>query len=497
MNNLLNSLKQESNKTLTEKGAVTYRSTLNPVLDLFALGGATRQWTSREIISKLVAPALAANEELTMKCLFYLRDIRGGQGCRNLFRVAYHYCLENDYDIAVRNLKNIPEYGRWDDLIEVAWNTKYWNKALDVIEEQIEKDVAALAANQPVSLLGKWLPKEQGNTLTERNQAVSIAKRLQLTPRNYRKIVSKLRAAIHIVETDLTERNYDNIDFAKLPSQAGFRYADLFARLPQTAARYESFINNKETKVNAGTLYPADVGAYLRKCGSDDALANKYWENLTDYFNGATLNAVCVIDTSGSMTWGGSSKVQPIDVACSLGYYAATRCNENSPFYRHYISFSEHPTLVEIKGDNFAAAYTEIMSRNECANTDLEKTFDLLIDTIVEHNLKEEDIPESVIIISDMQFDAGTTMFYPTRQQRKTLMENIRNKYETETGYKFPKVVYWNVSASNKSIPELPEDGISFVSGYSPSIFTALLTGKTSLDLMLEVLNSERYSPIF
>ena len=112
-------------------------------------------------------------------------------------------------------------------------------------------------------------------------------------------------------------------------------------------------------------------------------------------------------------------------------------------------------------------------------------------------NLKEEDIPESVIIISDMQFDAGTTMFYPTRQQRKTLMENIRNKYETETGYKFPKVVYWNVSASNKSIPELPEDGISFVSGYSPSIFTALLTGKTSLDLMLEVLNSERYSPIF
>jgi hypothetical protein len=77
----------------------------------------------------------------------------------------------------------------------------------------------------------------------------------------------------------------------------------------------------------------------------------------------------------------------------------------------------------------------------------------------------------------------------------KTLMENIKVKWEN-CGFEMPNLVYWNVNARNNNFPQTLDDGITYVSGMSPVIFQQILSGKTGMELMFEVLDSERYSII-
>ena len=222
---------------------------------------------------------------------------------------------------------------------------------------------------------------------------------------------------------------------------------------------------------------------------------NKYWDNLTDYFNNATLDALTVIDTSGSMTWGNG--IHPIDVAISLGLYCAERAN--GPFKNHFISFSSRPQLIETTGVDFVDKVRRIYRQNLCENTNIEATFELILKTAIKQNLNQKQLPENIIIISDMQFDDARTDYYYDNNYNddKTLMENIETRWNRH-GYKMPKLIYWNVNAglSRGNIPMKDKDGITFVSGASPVIFDMVMSGKTGMDIMLDKLNSERYSVI-
>ena len=115
MNSFMNNLEANTNYTLTEKGAVARKSTLNPVYDLFALGAAYRSRSDEDCIM-LFMKAYDENPELALKCLFWMRDCRGGAGERRFFRVVYHWLAENHTEVARYNLQFIPEYGRIDDL---------------------------------------------------------------------------------------------------------------------------------------------------------------------------------------------------------------------------------------------------------------------------------------------------------------------------------------------------------------------------------------------
>jgi hypothetical protein len=223
-------------------------------------------------------------------------------------------------------------------------------------------------------------------------------------------------------------------------------------------------------------------------------MINKYWENLEDYFNGATLDALCVIDTSGSMTWG-SNRPYPIDVAISLGLYCAERAR--GPFAGNYVSFSSRPQLIRTEGVDFVDKVYRIYRTNLCQNTNIEATFDLLLDTAIRNRCKQEDLPKSLIVISDMQFDQARGAYYGDRHYGvRTLMEKIEGKWN-QAGYKMPNLVFWNVNATaNPNMPMEMKDGVSYVSGCSPVIFKQILTGKTAFDLMYEVLDAERYAVI-
>ena len=506
MNKLLQNLKEQNNVTYTTNGATTYRSTMNKVYDLFATGAAMCGASDEDCIL-LFKNAYEEDPTLALKCLFYLRDIRGGgQGERRFFRVCLKW-LAGAYPEEAKNLiQYCAEYGRWDDLF-VLFGTPAERKMVTFISRQLLLDIDSTTP----SLLGKWMPS--ANTSSPKTVALAkkFCKALVLTEKEYRKMLSTLRARIKIVETLMSQNRWEEIEFDKIPSRAGFIYRNAFARHDIIKAKYEKFIKDEDTKVNAGTLYPYDVVHQAIHCSGNSAYRrydlalddiqrlsiNKYWDNLTDYFNGATLNALVVCDTSASMLSGYNSKMCPMDVAISLALYTAERAK--GPFYNNFITFSRKPRLVEVEGVDFVDKVRRIYSMNICENTNIEAVFDLLLDTAFRNRLTQEDLPETIVIVSDMQFDYAQSYYDRyNHPSSSSLMENIEKKWNA-TGYKMPKLVYWNVNAASGggNIPMKDKNGVTFVSGASPVLFEQIMKGKTAMDLMLDKLQSERYAPIY
>lgn len=511
-NKFLNGLTNAANYTYTENGAVTHKSTMSGLLDMFALGAAYRKRSDEDVIL-LFKKAYEEDPAYALKCLFYIGDCRGGQGERRFFRVCAKWLATYDTDAMRRNLRHVPEYRRWDDLY-VFVGTPLEADALGFMKEQLALD---LECKTP-SLLAKWLKSENTSSSESRRLANITRKHFGMNHKQYRKVLSVLRARINVLERLMSENRWDEIKFDKIPSKAGMIYKNAFARHDLQRAQseknvqtYEQFAKDTTKKVNASTLYPYEcvaeaikimgsTGWSRRNCSMDDTqrlMTNKYWDNLTDYFKGSALNALAVVDTSSSM-WG-----TPIEVATSLGIYCAEKCG--GPFAGHYVSFSQSPRLVKVEGVDFCDKVDRIVRTDLCQNTDIEKTFDMLLNTAIQNRCSQSDLPENIIIISDMEFDRargyGRTYDWTTRTYREnnttpeTLMEGITRKWAAN-GYKMPNLIFWNVDARQDNIPMTVKHGISFVSGFSPSIFQQIMSGKTAIDLMLEVLNQERYAVI-
>lgn len=496
MNTFMNGLQIASNVTRTENGAMAHKTTRSAVYDMFALGGAYRKRSEEDCIL-LFKNALEENETLALKCLFYLRDCRGGQGERRFFRVCYKWLAEKMPKVARRNFEQISEYGRYDDVIYTLIGTPLKNNALEFIKKQLALD---LECKTP-SLLAKWLPSENASAYETKRMGNIVREYLGMTHREYRKTLSVLRERINLLERLMSANRWDEIEFDKIPSKAGLIYKNAFARRDIVAKKYEAFAKSSDTKVNASTLYPYDVvhkaveetrgwGYSFRDMSATDrAMVEKYWENLPDYLEGKPCKMMCVVDTSGSMT--GSEASAPINVAISLGMYCAERVG--GPFKNHYISFSSRPQLIKIEGVDFVDKVRRIYKTNLCENTDLVKTFRMLKEIAL--TAKPEDIPETIVVISDMQIDQGTGHCYDRAYSVATEMESMRMEWE-RAGLKMPKLIYWNVQARGDA--NFLDDGpdVTYVSGCSPTIFKSVVTGKTGYDLMLETLMKARYEQI-
>lgn len=501
MNTFLNGLKEATNIDYTENGATTRVSTMSDLYDMFALGGAYRTRSDEDCIV-LFKKAYKESPVYALKCLFYLRDVRGGQGERRFFRVCLKWLANYDTEAVVRNISHVAEFGRYDDLYCLV-GTKAEKAAFTFIKKQLMLDMEC----KTPSLLAKWLKSENTSSLESVKLARITRQYLGMTARQYRKTLSILRAKINVLERLMSAGKWADIEFDKIPSKAGLIYKNAFARhdvermqVNPQAVSYEAFAKDENTTVNAKTLYPYEVvekaitamGGFgywgrTKDVPLDDTnrlMVNKYWANLKDYFDGATLNALPVVDTSGSM-WG-----TPIHVAISLGLYCAER--NRGPFADHYISFSSRPQLIRTEGVDFCDKVKRIYQTNLCENTNIEATFDLILNTAIANNLSSDELPENIIVISDMEFDAARGW---RSSPTETLMEGIERKWN-RAGYKMPKLVFWNVNARNDRIPMKDQYGITFVSGASPVIYEMIMSGKTAQSLMFDKLNSERYAVI-
>ena len=490
MNSFLDNLDNATNWKYTENGAVTHDHTKSKVLDMFAMGGSFRNRSDADCIN-LFINALEENEALAMKCLFYLRDVRGGQGERRFFRVCFKWLCDNNPEAAKRNLEYLSEYGRWDDLIYATAGTKLEDYALSLIKEQLVLDMES----KTPSLLAKWLPSENASSHKTRKMAIKVRTYLKMTHKEYRKALAELRKRINIVERLMSENRWDEIEFDKIPSKAGLIYKNAFARRDLIAKKYEIFAKDANTKVNAKVLYPYDVAHRAFNCydkdynSTDRLMIQKYWDALPDYYKGREENGLAIVDTSGSMSG------QPLEVAVSLGAYIAER--GHGPFANHFITFSSRPELIRFEGVDITDKFDRARRADWEMNTDLESVFKLLLRTAQKENTRPEDMPTRLYILSDMEFDGCLTddwYSHSSQDEVETLLEKIAREWK-EAGYELPPVVFWNLNARQNNIPAMG-GRFSYVSGFSPVMIEQILSGVDGYDLMLMKLMSERYAVI-
>lgn len=496
---MLNSIKKELNKKFTENYASAYSSTLNKVLDLFAFGAAYRNRSDKDMIA-LFECALDENKELTMKCLFWIRDIRGGAGERHFFRVCMKWLAQTYPNWARDVMKYIPDFGRFDDLYCFV-DTPLQNEALQIIASQLLIDSDATFP----SLCAKWAKSCNASSKETCRLGRLTANAMGLSYHGYQKMLAKIRNRLNVIERLMSDGRWDEIEFEKVPSNAGIRYSHCFSTREELKERYAEFITDNKTKVNSAVLYPYDCAVKAFNVGhmpygsTEREAVNKYWENLPDYIgDNDASNFMCVCDTSGSMTWGNSNP-KPIDVATSLAMYFAERAN--GPFHNHYISFASRPQLIEIVGRDFVEKINRIRKTNLCDNTNLEAVFNLLL-SVAKRGVPAEDFVKKLFIISDMEIDQATneigyrgSLGPESYNGFKSLMECIRDNWELQTDIPFPQLYYWNVNARNNTVLSLGPD-VSYISGASPAILKQVLSGKTGWELCLETLLSDRYEVI-
>lgn len=491
--NLLEAIKNENNVAHTWNGATVYKSTNSDLLDFFSHGGALRHADGSKAID-LFSRALAEDELSALRMAFYFRDVRGGQGQRQAFRDQIKWLANIRPELVRKNLKLIPEYGRWDDLYELV-GTELEADMFAVIKEQLLEDMFNAGAENPVSIMAKWLKSENASSKVTKALGMKTRKALGMSSKEYRKVLSILRKAIDVTERKISANKWSDVEYQSVPSNAMMKYRKAFYRHDED--RYESFVNkvaNGEAKVNAATLYPHEIvnkaiPSYFNDLNSTEIMAlDNQWNALPDYVAGTEENAIAVVDVSGSMTCG-RGNARPIDVAVALGLYMAERAE--GPYKDHFITFSDRPELQKVKGKNISEKVHNMARADWSMSTNLESVFDLILDAAVKNNIPQSEMLDKLYIISDMQVNCIGDHSGP-------FFDQMRKRY-AKAGYELPLLVFWNVNAVADNQPmTIEEGGFVNVSGYSPSIFKNLMDGeiKEPVEFMMDVINSPRYEAI-
>jgi hypothetical protein len=323
-----------------------------------------------------------------------------------------------------------------------------------------------------------------------------------MTERQYRQMLSEGRKACHLVETLMSQNQWDQIAFDHLPSRAGLLYKNAFMRREETKERYAEFMSRKDAKVNASVLNPVEIAhqilnTWRTPSATERQAWQKYWDNLKDYYNGREEPGIAVVDVSGSMNG------TPMEAAVSMGAYIAER--GKGPFQNHFITFSANPQLVEFEGVDIYDKFKRAIEADWGQNTNLEAVFDMLLETGLRNHVPDAEMPKTIYIFSDMEFDDGLTCGARTtdrwgrvhsmnRSQIDTLIE-AKTKEWMRAGYTVPRVIFWNLDARQPNIPAIGP-GFSYCSGFSMSALEGVLSGKDGVEMMRTVLEGERYAPI-
>ena len=458
----------------TTNGMKARASSANSVVDLFYKIGASR---GKDITGDFTA-AFVENKELTLRVAQWARDVREGAGERQIFRDVLKHLEKTDREAASLLIRKVPELGRWDDLL-VFTDSELKAQAFDLIKQ---------ALNEGNGLCAKWMPR-QGAVAAE------LRKHMEMSPKQYRKTLVGLT---NVVETKMCAREWDAIDFSKLPSLASARYRTAFYKNSEKFKEYVEKLSkgDKSVKVNAGAVYPYDVlksvimqgwGAKaLSKTDRDFIVAQ--WDALPNYVGDA--NILPLVDVSGSMSClaGGprsQSTVRCIDVAVSLGLYLADK--NKGAFKDVFCTFSGQPQLLNLKGNVIEKA--EQMEKSSWdMNTNVIAAFQEILNVAKKGKVSDAEMPRVLLILSDMQFDECARF-------DDTAMKSVKRNFK-DAGYTVPKVVFWNINSHDNVPVKHNANGVALVSGFSPTIVRNVLQANDKFDpetIMMETIMNSRY----
>ena len=452
---LLEGIKVKNTK-LNSKGGEYYATTYDANIDVFTM---LSRFNKEEDIIRLFELALNENADLALANLLYILDIRKGKGERRLFKTIFKNLCINNSNAAIKILPFIGKLGRYDYILE-GINTPVEDSAINIIKEQLELDKTS---DNP-SLLAKWLPSHRTHGVNNL-LAKKLVKALGMTEKEYRMTLTAIRNKLNLVEKNLTTKDYDKIDFAKVPAKAMLKYSNSYNKnMSEKFKKYKEAVAKGEGKINTTGLYSYEIIKKIlmnQKC--DAALYDLMWNNQKEILLNNTKNLLVVADTSGSMH---CYDAIPYCTSVGLAMYIAER---NKGFFKnHFITFSEKPTLQEIKGKTLLEKVRNMEEINAW-NTDIDKVFELILNVALENKLKQEDLPEKILIISDMEFDRGVSSKTGTNY-------NGWKKAFKEAGYILPTIIFWNVAGATNGVPVTKFDkDVALVSGFSTNILDNLL----------------------
>lgn len=504
--NFAEAMENKSNWKLTENGAPARTTTGDNLIDLFAVIGAMREREEADIIS-MWESAYRENAELAVRMIFYAGDIRGiGLGERRTFRILIKHLANTHPSIMRKNIENIPYYNRWDSLYELVATPcegEMWN----LVRTQWLEDFGNMKHNKPISLMAKWLASVNASSKKTCMLGRKTAYKLGLTEVVYRRALSQLRAYLKVVEKSMSAQEWASIEYSAVPSYAMKNYSQAFARHDRD--RFSSYKESLEQKIADGTisqkdiksatLFPYDlVRKYIDADTYDfwsrrsyirpyDTITEAQWKALPDYLD-EEANVVVMADVSGSMY---SPNYQPISASLGLALYFASR---NKGIYRNkYMTFTDKPSFLTINEnaslrDQLAQAWNAGVGYS----TNLERAFMYILDTAIENNVKPEEMPKALVVVSDMEIDP----FF--RGYELDFLEEMTRRFR-DAGYTMPKVLFWNVEGRNSTFhAKFTNPNAVFASGYSASAFTSIIKGitKTAYDVMYDTLMDAQYDRV-
>lgn len=416
----------KANTKLTENGDLAYESTGNVLLDILFM---------TEFFSKNInkVPSLAKTDRNRLFARF-IRDPRFGLGKRDLGRRLM--------EITDCNISEIIKSGRFDDLYYTGFP---FESIADYLKMEIQR------GNE---LAKKWMPRYSSKDLM---LAREFAKYYGMNKQQYGKFIKA-----NTVENTMSRKRFQDIEFDKVPSLASIKYVKAFQR--HEPERYAKFLEDvksgkKDLKVATTTVYDIYKN---RKSIDPDVFFSKI-----EKIKG---NWIPIVDTSGSM-WDYNDS---IGKALSIGHYLA-KCSSYCP--DKVLSFSSRPQLItlgipalnrdfwgssrDFENTTTGSRYIDeinSMYTGDCSNTDFGAVMNIL-------SRLEKDVPEYLIVLSDMEFDCGSSM------SKEATMNMFKEK-----GYN-TKIIWWNFNARHTTAPETDSYGNIFLSGYNPMLLKYLESG--------------------
>lgn len=451
--------------TQTTNGMVALTHTGSELTDLFFNIGSSRN--NQDTAKMQFARAFGANPLLATKILFWTRDVREGAGERQTFRNLLVELEQMRPDVVVKNIALIPHFGRWDDLLALksfAGRTAAFKLIAETLRNQ----------RDGYQLCAKWMPRKGADAVALRNS-------MNLSPKAYRKL---LVHSTNVVETAMCAGDWSKINYEHVPSIAAKQYQQAFGKHdPQGYATYKTKLVSGEAKINASAIFPHDVIQGIRR--GDAVVAQAQWDSLPNYLGDSMI--LPMVDVSGSMCCpAGGSSVTCLDVAVALGLYVANK--QQGAFHKAFLTFSAHPTLQYLQGNDIVSQLNEMDHAAWDMNTNVEKAFHLILNTATKGNVPQTEMPKYILILSDMQFDQCA------QEPNDSAMSMIRRMY-SDAGYEVPKVIFWNLNASGNAPVEFKEGGTALISGFSPAVMKSVLKAEnfTPWDVMCQTINSPRY----
>lgn len=437
-------IKEAFNQTLTENGDNAYLSTNNQYLDvLFSVSNLRINPTKTNII-------LNPDSEYDRLFAMLVRDPRFGLGERDLGRYLLNLTKEEP--------ENILEVGRADDIFYLGYNLylkeKKDNKYFSFLREELSKN------NE---LVKKWMPrkkvsKKDGENVYRNIDEVNAFIKCYPTfmnDRMYRKMVK-----VETTESHLTNKEYERIEYSKVPSLALMKYLEAFKRNDES--RFNSYlenVSNGEAKINNTVSQPYDIALAYKNGKLNGEEANILFENLPKVNIPKILT---IVDNSGSMYDSCNSYLK----ARAIGHYIA---KNSSYMNNHILTFSSQPKLLEL-GNRYAEDIIILSSFDDVSNTDFGKVMNILKEV-------NEDLPDFLLVLSDMQFDQGS-------QQSKDEAMEILKKENHQI-----KIIWWNFNTREVTMPETDKYGNIFISGYNAKLLELLeigFDGKAFLDKLIQ-----------